>query len=139
MTCIHTQYKHAMSALKISQITQKDSSQTSFMDIYFEYMLLSIPESKRQHYYEAIIGSLLTDATEKNTWITTLECYFRNNQSIVNTSNELFIHRNTLLFRLNRIGQLTGFYPQQFTGAINLYCAIMMWKLHLSNDGELLN
>jgi len=45
-------------------------------------------------------------------------------------SAALFIHRNTLLFRLNRIGEITGFYPQHLKDAINLYTALTLYKLN---------
>ena len=63
-------------------------------------------------------------------YLETLETFFQNDQSIAKTSAALFIHRNTLLFRLNRIGEITGFYPQHLKDAINLYTALTLYKLN---------
>lgn len=63
-------------------------------------------------------------------YLETLETFFQNDQSITKTSAALFIHRNTLLFRLNRIGEITGFYPQHLKDAINLYTALTLYKLY---------
>lgn len=129
MTQIHTQYKHAASALKIAAFTNPDKKITDFRDICFEHLLLNIPTSKQSHYIQHIIGPLLHSDPDKNTWIQTLEAYFDNNQSLKKTADALFIHRNTLLFRLNRIAEITGFNPQNLKDAITLYTALTLWKM----------
>lgn len=50
--------------------------------------------------------------------------YIRNNGSINKASDELFIHKNTLQYRLNRIHQWTGYNPRDFEDLIRLYLAI---------------
>ena len=134
MTRIHTQYKHASSALKISAISDSDKKITSFNDICFEHLILNIPDTKRAHYIQHIIGPILSSPPDKNTWIQTLEAYFENNQSLKKTADALFIHRNTLLFRLNRIGEITGFHPQNLKDAITLYTALTLWKIQQASD-----
>lgn len=135
MTKIHAQYKHAVSAIKISKISSPGNRVCAFSDVYFEYQLLSIPKAKQQHYYNRVLKELFQEDSENDIWLTTLEAFFRNNQSIGKTAEELFIHRNTLLFRLNRIKQITGLHPQNFKDAITLYVALTFWKLrNFEND-----
>ncbi len=137
MTKIHIQYKHAISAIKISKISNPENRICSFADVYFEYQLLSIPKEKQQHYYNKLLGELIREDGENGIWLSTLEAFFRNNQSIGKTAEELFIHRNTLLFRLNRIKQITGLHPQNFKDAITLYVALTFWKLrNFENDSS---
>lgn len=137
MTKIHTEYKHAMSAIKISGITRHGNNITSFNDVYFEYLLFSIPKSKRNKFYETIIGKLLEEDNEDGVWVETLETFFKNDRSVTKTAEELYIHRNTLLFRLNRIGKITGFYPQHLKDAMNLYMALTLWRLNnFENSSE---
>lgn len=134
MTDIHTQYKHASSALKISAVSDFKKKITSFDDICFEHLILNIPASKRAHYIQHIIGPIISSSPDKNIWIETLEAYFENNQSLKKTADALFIHRNTLLFRLNRIGEITGFYPQNLKDSITLYTALTLWKMQQASD-----
>jgi carbohydrate diacid regulator len=54
----------------------------------------------------------------------TLECFFNNDFNIQQTAEELFIHRNTLLYRLNKIVEDTGYNPRNFRDAVTLQLAI---------------
>ncbi len=58
----------------------------------------------------------------------TLETYFENNLNITNTAKAIYVHRNTLLYRLKKIKQVTGLDPQQFNEAFQLYLALKMKK-----------
>ena len=52
--------------------------------------------------------------------------YIRNNGSIQKASEELYIHKNTLQYRLNRIHQWTGYNPRELEDLIRLYLAIQL-------------
>ena len=52
--------------------------------------------------------------------------YIRNNGSIQKASDELYIHKNTLQYRLNRIHQITGYNPRELEDLIRLYLAIQL-------------
>lgn len=52
--------------------------------------------------------------------------YIRNNGSIQKASEELFIHKNTLQYRLNRIHEWTGYNPRELEDMIRLYLAIQL-------------
>ncbi len=57
-----------------------------------------------------------------------LEAYFNSNISISKTAQKLKIHRNTLIYRLERIEELTGNDPRIFNEAFELYIALMLDK-----------
>lgn len=57
-----------------------------------------------------------------------LMAYIRNNGSVMRASDELFIHKNTLQYRLNKIHQKTGYNPRNFEDLIYLYVAIQLEK-----------
>ena len=58
----------------------------------------------------------------------TLDAYFTRGLSISETARALFIHRNTLLYRLDRVAELTGYNPREFTAAVQLYLAIWLHR-----------
>lgn len=62
----------------------------------------------------------------------TLGSYFRNNLSSSVTARELYIHRHTLLYRLNKVEQLTELSPRRFDDAVQLYAAMLIRKIGLS-------
>jgi len=58
--------------------------------------------------------------------IDTLQSFFDNNLSICKTAKALYIHRNTLLYRLKKIKELTGLDPKKFDDALYLRMALKM-------------
>lgn len=140
MKTIHQVFDREMKAVKIATILKKDSRVVSVMDVYDDYMLLSIPSQDRKQHYERIFGKLLQEKdSQREQWLSTLEAFFKNDMSLIKTAAELFIHRNSLIFRLNRIHYLTGFHPQNFDGATKLSIALKLYKLdHLSAEEMLL-
>jgi carbohydrate diacid regulator len=64
----------------------------------------------------------------------TLEIYFKKNISLLETAKELKIHRNTLIYRLDKISQLTGFDPRKFNDAFQLKVALVLDKFGARND-----
>jgi carbohydrate diacid regulator len=59
--------------------------------------------------------------------IETLQTFFECNQSLNEAANKLFIHKNTLQYRLKRIKDLTGYDPRKFTDALMLYVALSFY------------
>ncbi len=60
--------------------------------------------------------------------IYTLECFLKASLSPTDAALKLFIHRNTLLYRLNKIEKLTGLDPRCFSDAINLFTMVCVEK-----------
>ena len=55
--------------------------------------------------------------------------FFENNLNITETANQLFIHRNTLIYRLNKLESITGYDIRKFNDAINYYLSYLADKL----------
>jgi len=56
----------------------------------------------------------------------TLQAFFDNNMNITDTAKTIYVHRNTLLYRLERIKQFTGLDPRKFDDALQLYIVLKM-------------
>ncbi len=56
--------------------------------------------------------------------------FFDNNLNISETANELFIHRNTLIYRLNKLEGITGYDIRKFNDAINYYLSYLSDKIN---------
>lgn len=59
--------------------------------------------------------------------IDTLSIYFDNHLNISQSAKKLFIHRNTLIYRLDRVKELVGLDPRQFKDAVELQLAIWLY------------
>jgi carbohydrate diacid regulator len=59
----------------------------------------------------------------------TLQAFFDNNMNITDTAKKIYVHRNTLLYRLEKIKQYTGLDPRKFEHALQLYIVLKMNRL----------
>ena len=62
----------------------------------------------------------------EDTLFDTLKKFFDNNLSITKTAKALYVHRNTLLYRLENIKKITGLDPKIIDDAIQLRLALKM-------------
>ena len=58
----------------------------------------------------------------------TIQCFFDNNLNVSETSRRLYIHRNTLVYRLEKIKKFTGLDLREFDDAIVFKVALMVKK-----------
>ena len=63
----------------------------------------------------------------------TIQRFFENNLNVSETSRKLFVHRNTLVYRLEKIKRLTGLDLREFDDAIVFKVALMVKKYLIAN------
>lgn len=114
----HKSYSEARSAIKYS--AKNDEILTYYDSLGLELILEGIDEEIRNQYVEKVLKVL--DEGE----IELLQAFYKNDMSLKNTSEELFIHKNTLQYRLEKIGQKTGINPRSFSEAVILYLALKL-------------
>ena len=66
--------------------------------------------------------------TLDNETLMTIQCFFENNLNVSETSRKLFVHRNTLVYRLEKIRKMTGLDLREFDHAITFKVALMVKK-----------
>ncbi len=132
MTKIHDHYRRSIYAVNISSKINTHEKVFSFEDVYLEYKLLLLPDMEQKSFCNSVLKSLTSPSNEM--WLKTLDTYFRTNRNVSLTSELLFIHRNTLLFRLKKIQKITGLDPHSFIDSVRLYAALSLWKCHLSEE-----
>lgn len=104
-------------------------------DYLTEYTLLHIPSQERQRFSSTVLGKLRTGKPrQRELLLQTLRTYFQNDMNAQKTAEELFIHRNTLNMRLNKIREWSGLSPQRFQDAFNLRMAIILMDLEEKAD-----
>lgn len=126
---IHYAYEEAKLLLDI-QLNHKKNI-IFYSDHELEVLLMQSPQHFRSNFLQRTIKSL------DRKYIETLEVFFKNNLTISSTSRELFIHRNTLLYRLNSIHNMTNLDPQVFYDSMILYSAIILYYNETESDNNL--
>lgn len=107
--------KIALNSLKTS-----NCNYAFFDDLTLEILLGSLPEAATSEYLQKTISRL--DETD----ISLLRSYFDHDQSLSKTSAALFLHKNTLQYRLDRIHRICGLNPRTFKDGTMLYLAIQL-------------
>lgn len=99
-----------------------DSKFVFFDDLELELLLDGIAEELRDKYLKKILDVQANPQLEE--MLETLRQFFVSNQSINKTADQLFIHKNTLQYRLNKIKEMTGYDPRVFEEGVLLYLAL---------------
>ena len=68
--------------------------------------------------------------------LSTIKAFFENNLNVSETSRKLFVHRNTLVYRLEKIRKITGLDLREFDHAIVFKVALMVRKYLEARDSE---
>lgn len=125
-TEIKRSYKEAKKALDISAAF-RDSQIVYYKDLDIGLLLDEISNETVSNYLEKIFGRLTKE--EIYEYASLIDSYINNNGSITKTSKELFIHKNTVQYRLNRLRILTGYNPRVIKDMVVLYLAFMLNKI----------
>ena len=95
-------------------------------DCLLPYIVDSISEDK---------ASLMLSRVDRNTFnqmdeelLNTIQVFLRNNLSIAETSRQLYLHRNTLIYRLDKIMNITGLDIRNFKDAIKMEILLLLKK-----------
>ena len=120
----HQAYLKALSALNVAR--QQNKKVCFAKDVILETLLMEITEQKKRKFVKQIFNGLEIHEIERA--ISLIECLYRNDCSTIRTAQELFIHKNTVQYQLNRLTDRTGYDPRK-TECIPVYTiAIMFWK-----------
>ena len=124
---IENSFKEATLALEIKQIFQNSDDIIFYNNIGIERIIYKLPIS----ICEIFLAEVLKKKKIKNLneeILFTINSFFDNNLNISETSRKLFIHRNTLVYRLEKIKNLTGLDLRNFEDAIKFKLALLIQK-----------
>lgn len=121
-TCMLSRQHESYTAARIAiQSLAKGDGNIAFFDsLDLEILFGCITERAKKKYLQKTIGALGKEDIEL------LQIYYSTDMSLKDTAERLFIHKNTLQYKLNRIEALTGYNPRLFRNAVSLYLAVMI-------------
>ena len=124
---IKNSLKEATLALEIKQIFQNFDDIIFYNNIGIERIIYKLPISICRMFLSEIMKKKKIKNLDEET-IFTINSFFKNNLNISETSRKLFIHRNTLIYRLEKIKNLTSLDLRIFEDAIKFKIALMIQK-----------
>ena len=96
-------------------------------------LIYQLPTTLCEMFLQEVFKKNPIDALDKET-LFTIHKFFENNLNVSETARKLFVHRNTLVYRLEKIKKLTGLDLREFDDAITFKVALMV-KKYLTSRG----
>ncbi|MDK2822839.1 MAG: carbohydrate diacid regulator [Clostridia bacterium] len=125
---LKTNFQEACEALSTGNNFKKERNIYFFDELGLDLILNNIPQKVADNFLKNIIGDKEKsfDCILDSTLLYTLEVFFECNLNISETARILFVHRNTLLYRLDKIFKITKRDPRIFSEAMELKILLLL-------------
>ena len=120
-------YKEAQIALEVSKIFYEDASVIAYNQLGIGRLIYQLPLPLCKMFIREVFGDYSPDSIDEET-LATIDKFIENNLNVSETSRQLFIHRNTLVYRLDKIQKNTNLDLRNFEDAIAFKIALMVVK-----------
>lgn len=107
---IKRSYEEALSALRIGRFMNGPAAVSYYEDLGPYRFLCELKDSEAViSFCQETVGKIITYDSQNNTeMLKTLISYFKNDCNLRRTSEDLFIHKNSVIYRVKKIGEITG-------------------------------
>ncbi|MGN0401950.1 MAG: PucR family transcriptional regulator [Acetatifactor sp.] len=120
-------YKEAKMALDVGKIFFDERDIVAYSELGIGRLIYQLPIPLCKMFIKEIFGGRSPDEFDDET-LTTIYKFFENSLNVSETSRQLFIHRNTLVYRLDKLQKSTGLDLRVFEDAITFKIALMVVK-----------
>ena len=120
-------YKEAKMALDVGKIFFGERNVIAYSELGIGRLIYQLPIPLCKMFIKVIFDGKSPDDFDEET-LTTINKFFENSLNVSETSRQLFIHRNTLVYRLDKLQKSTGLDLRVFEDAITFKIALMVVK-----------
>ena len=120
-------YKEAKMALDVGRIFYSNRNVIAYSNLGIGRLIYQLPMPLCKMFIKEIFGGKSPDDFDEETLVT-INRFFDNNLNVSETSRQLYIHRNTLVYRLDKLQKMTGLDIRIFEDAITFKIALMVVK-----------
>ena len=120
-------YKEAKMALDVGRIFFDDRDVIAYSELGIGRLIYQLPIPLCKMFIKEIFDGKSPDDFDEET-ITTINKFFENSLNVSETSRQLYIHRNTLVYRLDKLQKSTNLDLRVFEDAITFKIALMVVK-----------
>ncbi len=118
-------YKEARMALNVGKIFFADRQIIAYSSLGIGRLIYQLPIPLCKMFIKEVFEGKSPDDFDEET-LTTINKFFENSLNVSETSRQLYIHRNTLVYRLDKLQKQTGLDLRVFEDAITLKIALMV-------------
>lgn len=125
-------FKEAQAALEVGKVFDNDKTIISYDNLGIARLIYQLPTTLCETFLKEVFKRGSIDNLDQET-LFTIQRFFENNLNVSETSRKLFVHRNTLVYRLEKIKKITGLDLREFDHAIVFKIALMVNR-YLKNN-----
>ncbi|MCD8049275.1 MAG: helix-turn-helix domain-containing protein [Clostridia bacterium] len=125
-------YKEAQLALEVALAFDEEKNIIDYANLGIARLIYQLPTTLCEMFLSEIFKDGSIDSLDRETLLT-IDKFFENNLNVSETSRQLYVHRNTLVYRLDKVQKLTGFDLRILDHAI-LFKVAMLVKKYLNSS-----
>lgn len=120
-------FKEAQVALEVGKVFDTEKAIVSYDNLGIARLIYQLPTTLCDMFLREVFKRDSIESLDQET-LFTIQRFFENNLNVSETSRKLFVHRNTLVYRLEKIKKITGLDLREFDDAIVFKVALMVKK-----------
>ena len=124
---VSSSYKEAKMALEVGKIFEASKNIVNYEKLGIGRLIYQLPVSLCRMFINEVLHGINIDQFDEET-LATVNKFFENNLNVSETSRQLYIHRNTLVYRLDKLQKMTGLDLRNFDDAIIFKITLMVSK-----------
>ncbi len=126
-------YQESQMAIEVGKVFETEHSVINYEALGIGRLIYQLPTTLCEMFLQEVFKKNPIDSLDQET-LFTINKFFENNLNVSETARKLFVHRNTLVYRLEKIKKLTGLDLREFDDAITFKVALMV-KKYLTSRG----
>ncbi|MBR4309169.1 MAG: helix-turn-helix domain-containing protein [Oscillospiraceae bacterium] len=126
-------YKEAQVAIEVGKVFDTEKTVINYENLGIGRLIYQLPTTLCEIFLSEVFKKNSIESLDQET-LFTINMFFENSLNVSETSRKLFVHRNTLVYRLEKIKKLTGLDLREFDDAIIFKVALMVKKYLASRD-----
>ena len=120
-------YKEARAAIEVGKVFDTEKNVVNYATLGIGRLVYQLPTTLCDMFLNEVFKKGALDYIDRETLLT-IQCFFENNLNVSETARKLFVHRNTLVYRLEKIRKITGLDLREFENAVTFKVGLMVKK-----------
>ena len=126
-------YKEALISIDVGKVFEPEKTIINYESLGIGRLIYKLPTTLCEIFLSEVFKRNPIEALDSET-LFTIDKFFENSLNVSETSRKLFVHRNTLVYRLEKIKKITGLDLREFDHAIIFKVALMVKKYLISQE-----
>ena len=124
---LSSSFRESQVAIEVGKVFDTKKNIINYENLGIGRLIYQLPTTLCEMFLQEVFKKGSLESLDRET-LMTIQAFFENNLNVSETSRKLFVHRNTLVYRLEKIRKLTGLDLREFEHAITFKVALMVKK-----------